>query len=238
MARFPTTQWNCVTEAGDPASSGADAAPAEICRCYWYPIYSFIRSRGHSAEETADLTQDYFVRLLEGRLLAAADSLKGRFRRLLRVDCEYFLADRRDRRLAGKRGGSRVHFSLDVKDAENRYRLEPSGGLDPASLFDRAWVLELLVRALDRLGREEVQAGRGEVFERLKPILTEGSRALPYALLAEELGTTSIAVQSAVQRLRRWYREALRAEVASTIGDVSEAEVDDEIHSLFEVLDR
>jgi len=237
MALFPTTSWNCVAEAGDRESPGADAALAEICRGYWFPVYSFIRSRGHTADEAADLTQEYFARLLQSRLLAAADSRKGRFRTLLRADCDYFLADQRDRRLAGKRGGSRVQFSLDIHDADRRYRLEPSDGLDPALLFDRAWVLEMLVRALDRLAREEASAGRGATFERLKGVLTEDRRVVPYSVLAEELGTTPIAIQSAVQRLRRHYRQVLRAEVATTLDDPSESEVDDEIRSLFAVLD-
>ncbi len=238
MARFPTTRWGSVAEAADPARPGAGDALAEICRRYWYPVYSFIRSRGHSADEAADLTQDYFARLLEGRLLAEADSRKGRFRTLLRTDCGYFLSDQRDRRRAHKRGGSAEPLPLDVEDAERRYRLDPPGGRDPASLFDRAWALEMLGRALDRLGREEAEAGRAAAFERLRAVLTDGPRAVPYAALAEGLGTTVSAIQSAVQRLRRRYRLALRAEVAATLGGPSEADVDDEILALFEILGR
>jgi DNA-directed RNA polymerase specialized sigma24 family protein len=236
MALFPTTSWTCVAEAGDRESPGADAALAEICRGYWFPVYSYIRLRGHSADEAADLTQEYFARLLQSRLLAAADSRRGRFRKLLRADCDNFLADQRDRRLAIKRGGSRVQFSLEIHDADRRYRLEPSDGLDPASLFDRAWVAETLVRALERLASKESQAGRGESFERLKPLLTEDHRVVSYSILAEELGTTPIAIQSAVQRLRRNYRQALRDEVAATLDDPTDAEVDDEIRSLFAAL--
>jgi RNA polymerase sigma-70 factor (ECF subfamily) len=237
MAIFPTTSWPCVAEAANRESPGACAALAEICSGYWFPVYSFIRSRGHSADEAADLTQEYFARLLQSRLLAAADSRRGRFRTLLRADCDNFLSDQRDRRLAAKRGGARVQFSLDIHDADRRYRLEPSDGLDPAALFDRAWVLEILVRALDRVGRQEARAGRGAAFERLKPVLTEDRRTVPYSVLAAELGTTPIAIQSAVQRLRRSYRQALRDEVATTLDDPNEAEVDDEIRSLFAALD-
>jgi RNA polymerase sigma-70 factor (ECF subfamily) len=105
MTRFPTTQWHHVAAAADPAAPGAGAAPAELCRHYWYPVYAFIRSRGHSAHEAEDLTQEYFARLLDGRPLAAADRRRGRFRALVRTDCGNFLADHRDRRSARKRGG-------------------------------------------------------------------------------------------------------------------------------------
>jgi DNA-directed RNA polymerase specialized sigma24 family protein len=238
MAIFPTTQWSCIAEASDPDSPGAHAALAELCRSYWYPIYSLIRSRGHPPDEAADLTQDYFGRLLGGGLLRTADRRKGRFRSLLRTDCGYFLADQRDRRRARKRGGGRERLPLDIADAERRYRLEPSDRLGPEPLFDRAWALDLLGRALDRLAREEATAGRGTTFERLRVVLTDGPRVVPYAAIAERLGTTEGAVEAAVRRLRGRYRVALRAEVAATLDDPSEAQVDDEIRDLFVALGR
>ena len=66
-------------------------------RAYWYPLYAFIRRKGHDPEEALDLTQDYFARLLEKGTVAAADPAKGRFRSFLLADCALFLADRRDR---------------------------------------------------------------------------------------------------------------------------------------------
>jgi DNA-directed RNA polymerase specialized sigma24 family protein len=238
LVPFPTTQWGCVAEAGAPDSPGARDALSNLCQCYWYPIYSFVRSRGYPPDEAADLTQEYFGRLLEGRLLGAADRRKGRFRNLLRTDCGYFLADQRDRRRARKRGGDRDRLSLDadIDDAERRYRLEPCDRLDPERLFDRAWALDLLGRALDRLAAAESGAGRGAAFERLRVVLTDGPRVVPYATLAADLGTTEGAVEIAVRRLRGRYRAALRTEVAATLGDPSEAEVDDEIRDLFVAL--
>ncbi len=238
MPSFPTTQWGCVAEAIKLGSPEAGTAMADLCRSYWYPIYLFIRSRGHSSEESADLTQEYFRRLLEGRLLAVADREKGRFRSLLRVDCEYFLADHRDLRRARKRGGTRPLVSLDVEDAEGRYCIEPSKGLSPERLFDRAWAFEILARALERLGREEAEAGRGAMFDLLKPLLADGPGAEKHAVLATRIGATVATVRSALQRLRGRYRAELRAEVASTLGGASGDDVEDEIRTLFEVLAR
>jgi RNA polymerase sigma-70 factor (ECF subfamily) len=238
MARFPTTQWSCVAEASDRALPGADAALAEICRGYWYPIYSLIRSRGYSADEAADLTQEYFTRLLEGRLLAAADYRRGRFRTLLRTDCGYFLADQLERRRALKRGGGVREFSLDAVAANHRYHLEPSHRLGPEHLFDRAWALDVLSRALARLGREETEAGRGAAFEQFRPILVDGPRSISYATLAQRLGMSESAIEGAVRRLRGRYRVTLRATVAETFDDATEADVDDEIRNLFAALSR
>jgi len=242
MATFPTTPWSSVSAAGDPSTPTGGAALTKLCRSYWYPIYSFIRSRGYPPDESADLTQEYFGRLLASRLLESADHRKGRFRALLLTDCRYFLADQQEQRQALKRGADRNQLSLDTgggidaEAAERRYCLKPSNRLDPERLFDRAWALDLLARALDRLSSVEVEAGRGASFERLRTVLTSGPRVIPYATLAADLGITDVAVEAAVRRLRARYREAVRAEVAATLDDPSEAEVDDEIRALFAAL--
>ena len=125
-ARFPTTHWSRIAAAGDPAAPGAREALAELCAAYWYPLYAFIRRQGQPPEAAADLTQDYFARLLEKGVLAAADRRKGRFRAFLRTDCRFFLADDLDRRAARKRGGGAAMISIDQAWAEGRYRLEPA----------------------------------------------------------------------------------------------------------------
>jgi len=110
--RFPTTEWDQIARAGNPAHCGAGVAMAELCRRYWYPVYCFIRSRGYSSTDATDLTQEYFTRLLEGRLLDSADRSRGRFRALLRKDCGFFLSDVRDREGARKRGNGVPLVSL------------------------------------------------------------------------------------------------------------------------------
>jgi DNA-directed RNA polymerase specialized sigma24 family protein len=234
--RFPTTHWSRVVIAGDPAAPGAQEALAELCAAYWYPLYAFIRQRGQPPEAAADLTQDYFARLLEKGVLAAADGRKGRFRSFLRTDCGFFLADARDRQAARKRGGGAAVLSIGAPDAEGRYRLEPTDPFTPDRLFDRAWALTLLGRVFEKLRRESADAGRRESFERLSVVLTDGPRSVPYTVLAAELGTTVAAVESAVRRLRGRYRDLLLAEIAATLDAPTDADVADEIQSLFAAL--
>jgi hypothetical protein len=106
-ARFPTTHWSRVARAGGEPTPEARAALAELCGAYWYPIYALIRRKGHGADQALDLTQDYFARPMEKGTVAAADPEKGRFRSFLLADCSFFLAGRRDRDRALKRGGGR-----------------------------------------------------------------------------------------------------------------------------------
>ncbi len=209
--RFPTTHWTRVVAAGARRSSEEWEALGELCNAYWYPLYAFIRRKGYDADRAEDLTQAYFVRLLEKGVLGAADPHRGRFRAFLRTDCGFFLAGERDRENAQKRGGGRAIVSIDTVDAEGRYRFEPAAdGLTAEQLFDRAWAATVLERVIEQIREEYDQSGRCTLFERLKTVLTDGAGALPYAAIAKELGTTEVAVQSAAQRLRKQFRSLVR----------------------------
>jgi RNA polymerase sigma-70 factor (ECF subfamily) len=234
-APFPTTRWSRVVAAGDPAEPSARLALEELCRAYWYPLYAFIRRKGHDPDRAADLTQDYFARLLGSDLLARADPRKGRFRAFLHTDCGFFLSHRAEADRARKRGGGASPLSIDARDAEGRYLREPAdAGLTPDRLFDRAWALSLLDAVLERLAREHAEAGQAERFEALKELL--GGRATPHAAIAARLGTTEAAVEAAARRLRARYREALREQIAATLDAPTESAIDAEVRDLFAAL--
>lgn len=237
-AGFPTTHWSQVARAGNLAAPEARTALAELCAAYWYPIYALVRRRGHGHADALDLTQEYFARLLEKPVLAAADRSRGRFRAFLRADCGFFLGDRRDRDQAQKRGGGRAPLSIDARDAEGRYRIEPAHDLTPDRLFDRDWALTLLTRAVDLVAAEYATSGRGPLFEKLRGALTGDSLTVPYSEIAIELGLTKSAVQQAAARLRKRYRSILRDEIAATLDNPTDQAVASEIRDLFEALGR
>ncbi len=232
---FPTTRWSRVIAAGDLNAPLARESLGELCSAYWYPLYAYIRRRGYDSEQAADLTQDFFARLLEKGLLAEADPSRGRFRAFLRTACFNFLANRRDWEHARKRGGGRRAIAIDSNTAEGRYALELADGLTPERIFDRSWALTLLRRVLDQLGREYDEAGKAATFEALRGLLDGTSDAPSYAAVATRMGTTEGAARVAAHRLRRRYGELLRHEIASTLAEP--AEVEDEIRELFAALD-
>jgi RNA polymerase sigma-70 factor (ECF subfamily) len=235
-APFPTTRWSRVARAGGPPTPEARAALAELCGAYWYPIYALIRRKGHGADEALDLTQDYFARLLEKGTVAAADPAKGRFRSFLLADCSHFLADRRDRDRALRRGGGRPVLSIDARDAEGRFLREPSHDQTPERLFERDWALALIARAFDRLERHYADTGRAELFRRLKPLVSSDPDAGPRAAVAAALGLTEGNLRVVLHRLRARFAAGLREEVVATLRDAGDEAIAEELRSLFAVL--
>jgi RNA polymerase sigma-70 factor (ECF subfamily) len=229
---FATTRWSLVVAARGNSPAARDAL-AELCRLSWYPLYAYIRRKGHTHVEAEDLTQEFFTRLLERDDLATVDPSRGRFRSFLLASCNHFLSNQRDRDQALKRGGGRQPLPLDFHDAERRYVAEPGHDQTPERLFERRWALTLLERVLQRLQQDYEDSGKGNLFERLKGQLA-GETVGSYAEAAAELGLTEGAVKVAAHRLRQRYRDLLRDEIAQTLDDP--AAVDDEIHALFTAL--
>lgn len=231
---FPTTRWTLVVAAADPQRKDARSALVSLCEGYWYPLYACVRRRGYPVEQAQDLTQEFFVRVLEGRYLDRADREKGRFRAFLLTSVKFFLADEADRSRAQKRGGGTV-LSLEFSSGEDRYQREPAHDETPERIFERRWALSVLDRVVERLRGEFVQHGRMEHFERLKVFLLGQSDA-PYAALAREMNTSEGALKVAIHRLRKRYRELFRQEIADTVADP--AEVESELRFLASVLTR
>lgn len=229
--RFATTHWSVVVSAGDSRSPQAERSLAILCENYWFPLYAFIRRAGNSAQDAQDLTQGFFVRLLDKRFLAAADRQKGRFRTFLLTAVKRFLANEHDRATAKKRGGGQTIVPLE--NLEARYAQEPADTLTPERIFERQWALALLDQVLARLQAEMTASGKATLFDALKGSLTVGL-ADGYAAVAERLEMTEGAVKTAAHRLRRRYRELLREEIAQTVADPGE--IEEEIRYLFNCL--
>jgi RNA polymerase sigma-70 factor (ECF subfamily) len=205
-------------------SEKRSAALDRLCRAYWYPLYAYVRRKGHSSSDAQDLTQDFFARLLEHGGLAGLQPVGGRFRSFLLTALNHFLTNQWQRQQTQKRGGGRTIFSLDELDAEARYRIEPADDSAPETAFDRRWALALLDQTHDRLRNEYRAEGKAELFDHLQCCLTGADQALGYADLAARQQTTEGALRVAVHRLRKRYGQLLRAEVAQTVADPREIE--------------
>jgi len=228
---FTTTHWSVVLAAADSSAPGAQEALERLCRTYWYPLYAYVRQRGHQAHDAQDLTQEFFLRLLDKHYLAQVDPRKGKFRSFLMAAVSHFLANEWDRANAAKRGGRIAFISFDEASAEERYLLEPATDASPEKLFARRWALAILERVLAHLRDEFAQAGKAQQFDRLKTFLTGEKPSVSYAELAAHLQTSEGALKMAVKRMRHRCAELLRREIGDTVD--SPEQVEEEIRWLF-----
>jgi RNA polymerase sigma-70 factor (ECF subfamily) len=233
-ARFPTTDWGRVLQAGEPSSPAARAAMENLCRDYWYPLYAFVRRKGHDPETAQDVVQGLFAELLRPNDLRSLSPKRGRFRSFLLACCTHYLAKHHDRQRALKRGGGRASIPIDASTAESRFGGEPAHDVTAERLFERRWASTLLDHVLVALDAEMARPDKRRLYERLRPALLGHEDAPSCPQIAEELHLTEGAVKMAAHRLRARYRERLREEIARTVADP--AEIDAEIRDLLAAL--
>lgn len=233
---FATTRWSVVLRAGGTSPEQAHAALEQLCRDYWYPLYAYVRRKGHSPEDAADLTQDFFAKLLANEFAQGLSPEGGRFRSFLLTALNRFLISEWQKGQRQKRGSGAFIDSLDALIAdrgEASYLGEPSLADTPERLFQRAWAETLLARVLDRLAAE--CATRADVrFEILKPFLAAGDEPPALADAAVQLGLTLAALKSLLHRFRQRYRELLLDEVGQTVG--THSDVAEELRGLLQAL--
>ena len=228
---FETTHWSMVLKASERSSDESEQALAELCQAYWLPIYAYIRRRVDDPNQAQDLTQTFFFKLLEKNYLQTADPAKGRFRAFMLTAAKRLVANQWDRDVALKRGGGVTLLRLDFDDAERDFQSQSCVLNTPEQLFLQDWARSLLDRVFEQIQSEFTAADKAQEFSQLKPFITIGDEPEQMADLAQKLGISVGAARVAVHRLRRRYRQVLRAEVAKTVRGADE--VDDEIRSLF-----
>ena len=234
--RFRTTRWSMVLLSAQSHAPGYKEALGELCSLYWYPLYGFVRQRGHSPEDARDLTQGFFLHLIERRTLTRVDPQKGKFRSFLLASFQKYLANEALRAQRLKRGGQAEFVCLDLQYAEDRYGLEPIEELTPEKIFDARWAMALLAEAMNRLSREYIAQGKATTFEALKAFLDPlNSKQLPpYEQVGEQLKVSASAVKALIHRLRKQYAAFVREEISRTVSDAGD--VGAEIHELCEAL--
>jgi RNA polymerase sigma factor (sigma-70 family) len=228
---FATTRWSVILRAGEGGDAGASALEF-LCKAYWHPLRAYLLRKGHSPADAEDLTQEFFARLLRRDSFSKVNPERGRFRNFLLVSLRHFLADEYDKSRAARRGGGAPAVSLDAPGGENSPQPDLADRQTPEQIFERDWAETVLKRAREKLREECIASNRLDAYEALGP---EGNDTDEnYQQIGARLGLSEQGVKSAAFRLRRRYRELIRAEVAETVEN--EAESEDELRHLIRVL--
>jgi RNA polymerase sigma-70 factor (ECF subfamily) len=232
---FHTTRWTMVMRAKGDAPE-ARAALGDLCEAYWDPVYRFLKREGRSDDDSQELTQAFFAKVLAGGGIGEADPAKGRFRSYLLGSLKHFLANHRRDTTREKRGGGAVVESIDSGGSETSPGLQVAdpGAAAGDAWFDRHWALAVMGRGLDAVRESFEQAGKAEQFEVLKPWLAGDAESLSQADAAARLGLSPGAIKVAIHRLRQKFGEAIRQEIAETVD--TEQEIAAELRYLIEAL--
>ena len=228
---FATTHWTVVLAAGKRSTPQSDSALEQLCRTYWFPLYAYVRRRGHNKEDAEDLTQAFFARFLAKNYLAGLSAERGRFRAFLLASLKHFLINDWKKSQRQKRGGGESPLSLDWQTADTKFQVAATNEPSPDKAFDREWALALLAKVFGRLQKECEADSKAKLFGQLKIFLTAGKDNTAQAEVAKALGMEEGAVRVAIHRLRKRYRNLLRDEIAQTLSDA--ADVDEEMRALF-----
>jgi RNA polymerase sigma factor (sigma-70 family) len=227
--QFRTTRWSVVLLSAQSQALGSKEALAELCKLYWYPLYGHIRRYGFSAHDAQDLTQGFFLDLLEHKALTRVEQSKGKFRSFLLASLQNFLSNEAQRARRLKRGGRVEFVYVDIKDAEDRYgQEEPAEALTPEKIFDARWAFALLGEAKNRLRQEYVATGKLVAFEALKGFLDPVSaKNLPsYEEVANQLKVSVTGIKTLIHRLRKRNAALVREEIMRTVSDPADVEAE------------
>lgn len=233
---FPQTRWSLIQRVQLGAEDEAREAFETVCKCYWYPIYAYLRYSGHAPPDAEDLTQGFFFRLISEGALTTVRKERGRLRSYLLGVLKRHLSNELRHKRAQKRGGGQEMLSIYTDAAEDRYVKELVDVESPDRMLDRTWAVALLTRATERLSEAFIEGGNEEAFSHLKEFLPLGANATAGSDIARRMNVSESVVRLQIHRMRKRYARLVEEEVALTVSDPSD--VQEELDFLMAAIGR
>jgi RNA polymerase sigma factor (sigma-70 family) len=220
-AVFAATDWSMIAAAAQTGSATARDALVRLCSSYWFPLYAYLRRKGHSAHDAEDLLQQFFAtRVLTKKVLVGVRPGAGRFRSWLLTCLSNMVSNELDR---AEQRVRRQHALIDFDAAELRYCSQLADASTPDVAYDRGCITEAIERVRAELREEYAAAGRGAWFALLEGYLPGARSTRPYAEIAAHMNVEENHARSEVDKLRRWCGERLYAEIRKTVHTAAEA---------------
>lgn len=235
---FPNTRWTVVVslrQSGDVKNSRI--ALEELCKMYWRPIYAYARRQGLEPADAEDVTQGFFAFVLDKDLFSNADENLGKLRNYLLTAFSRHIRHWHRQAGAQKRGGGAEILSIEASQAEGQITIDPADHRTPESIFQKQCAMEILTTAVQMLEKEQIAAGKSDLFLHLRPRLDpKHADSESDADLAARLGLSHESVRQQVSRLRKRFREIMRNVVANTLHEPTEKSLNEELAALREAL--
>jgi RNA polymerase sigma factor (sigma-70 family) len=230
-AVFPDTSWTLLEAACDTAERG-QLAREEFTVRYYKPVRAYIAAIVRDPEQTDELTQSFFERVvLSGRLLRAADPKRGSFRPYLKQALRNFTIDHLRHQTLG--GAQIVRPEEDTRGWEAL----PSGPRPPSpeTEYHNAWVRALLERTLEEVRQLCLARGQAVHFELFRGrYFGEAAEPPSWRELGERFGLDEKAARNRTETVARHFRVLLRQTLVADTGSIAAA--DDEIAALLALL--
>lgn len=210
--QFPETSWTLVASLRATGEERYREGLDELCRRYWKPAFAYVRAAwAKSADDAKDLTQAFFLWLIEDASIRSYEPERGGFRPFLKTLLRRFVGHERQALGRLKRGGGRPPLPL---DGVAELPADPAA-TDPEQAFERAWMAELVEAAVGR-----VRARRDALSLALYDAYELTADPPTYRELGERHGLKEGEVRDRLYSLREEIRGELRRELAKlTDGD-------------------
>jgi RNA polymerase sigma-70 factor (ECF subfamily) len=235
-ARFPSTAWGCIRLVQDHDHPDHQAALDQFVRTYWRPVFYFLRARGRPLHEAEDLTQDFFLKLLQCDWLDRAEPGRGRFRNFLLAILVRFLADQGPGRAPRQQVFERQIVSIQALAGPDDRAFEPPAGATPEGLFMQKWAAAVMATVQEQLRRLYAGTDRQVWYELFAAARREGEagKAPGQEALARRFGLTRDQVRYALNQVAKRFRRLLLAEVRDQVA--TEEEIQEEVQDLLRLL--
>jgi len=215
---FPSTRFSLIEGVCSGNQQERERALDTLIGAYWRPVYKYIRLHWNKESDPAkDLTQEFFIHLIEKQLLHRFDPRRARLRTYLRVCVDGLVMNEDKAAQRVKRGGDLTFVSLDFESAEGELKsLQIAAPDDPETLFAREFARSLFGLALDRLRRECDEKKKVVQFQLLELYdVEEGGKTLTYGEVAERFGIKPTDVTNYLAYARREFRRIVLDELHS-----------------------
>ena len=227
--RFPQTRRSVIEAVHSIDAEERQQALEALCAAYWKPVYKYIRLRwNRSSHEAQDLTQGFFLEVLERELLQKFDPRKSRLRTYLRVCVESFVSNEQKAGQRQKRGGAMPHVALDFASAEQELGgtvMDPAAIPSPESLeefFEKEWIRSLFGLAVEALRQFCIERERERTFRLFEAYDLDGNGKITYEQLANEYSIPLTDVTNALCWARREFRRIALTRLRELCGSEEE----------------